>query len=118
MKPIYSCIEHEVLIEDYMTSVLNGVLPLVNDNDRKIEYTEILNAIIEYHNEYGDQYDSGNYYDFLTIIPLQLSIMSSGFLCGISNQDNTLQIQIQKQLIYTKTIQVVENLHKLKTKYE
>ena len=118
MKPIYSCIEHEVLIEDYMTSVLNGVLPLVNDNDRKIEYTEILNAIIEYHNEYGNQYDSGNYYDFLTIIPLQLSIMSSGFLCGISNQDNTLQIQIQKQLIYTKTIQVVENLHKLKIKYE
>lgn len=118
MKPIYSCIEHEVLIEDYMTSVLDGVLHLVNDNERKIEYTEILNAIIEYHNEYGNQYDTGNYYDFLTIIPLQLSIMSSGFLCGISNQDNNLQIQIQKQLIYTKTIQVVENLHKLKINNE
>ena len=118
MKPIYSCLEHEVLIEDYMTSVLNGVLPLVKDNDRKIEYTEILNAIIAYHNEYGEQYNSGNYYDFLTIIPLQFSTMTSGFLCGISNQDNNLQITIQKQLIYTKTIKVVEDLHKLKINNE
>tara|TARA_R100000005_G_C4939187_1_gene164534 strand:+ start:261 stop:617 length:357 start_codon:yes stop_codon:yes gene_type:complete len=118
MKPIYSCIEHEVLIEDYMKSVLDGIIPLVNNQDKEIEYIEILNAIIDYHNEYGEQYNSGNYYDFLTIIPLQLSIMSSGFLCGISNKDNTLQIQIQKQLLYNRTVKVVENLHKIKLKHE
>ena len=113
MKPIYCSIEHEVLIEQYLKEILDGVTPLVNNEIQKLEFIDIVKAIIEYHNTYGEQYNTGNFFDFLTIIPLQLSMLTSGFLCGICNHENEISVMIQKQLVFDHTIKVVDDLRLL-----
>ena len=70
--------------------------------------------IIDYHNEYSKNKDTGNWHDFLMIIPLQMSAMITGLLIGVENKDNAISLRIHRELLGQFSLKVMEDLQKIK----
>ena len=116
MKPIYVNLEHEVLITTYLECVYSSIDEIVSDTEKKKDFFDICNVIIEYHNQYTGLKNYGDFYDFLMIIPVNFSTMVSGFLCGYENQNNATIVRIHRQLLSNFAIKVVEDLKKISPK--
>jgi hypothetical protein len=73
---------------------------------------------MEYHNGYGDTKNSSNWYDWLMIIPVNVSVMTNGYFAGLETKKNAAQIRAYKILLNEKVQEVVTKLEKLHIKYE
>tara|TARA_R100000781_G_scaffold106547_1_gene70594 strand:- start:33 stop:386 length:354 start_codon:yes stop_codon:yes gene_type:complete len=113
MKPIYINQQHEVIIQTYL-DVINDSIKEVTTISKYNDFQDIANIIIEYHNQYSNEKNTGNFYDFLMIIPINFSTMVSGFFCGLENKSNATKVRIHRHLLYNYGIKVIEDLRKLK----
>lgn len=119
MKVVYTSTEHEFIVEPYLDLVHTCIKELTNgDKHRYKEFMEVAYNIIDYHNGYSETHKDGNYYDFLAIIPVNYLVMVTGFLAGYKNDDNKIDVQINKHLITQYSHRVVDDLAKLKTVHE
>ena len=73
-KPIYANTEHEVIISSYILMVKEFVRDVSNDT-RYNNFLEVLDILIEYHNNYGKGVKENNYWDFLMILPINYLLM-------------------------------------------
>ena len=112
-KPIYASMEHEVLIEAYLDAICRNIREVV-EIDKYKDFIDVSNFIIDYHNEYSKNKDTGNWHDFLMIIPLQMSAMITGLLIGVENKDNTISLRIHRELLGQFSLKVMEDLQKIK----
>lgn len=114
MKPIYISHRHEVIINTYLETIFSSIKELVDDKSKYNEFKDIANIIIEYHNNYSAGQHTGNFYDFLLIIPVNFSTMVSGFLCGLEDRENASIIKIHKTLLYEFGLRVINEIQELK----
>ena len=114
-KVIYANNEHEVIMKAYLT-MLKEFIKDVSTKRRWENYLEVLDIIIEYHNNYGKGVNQNNWYDWIMILPINLSVMTNGFFAGIETKRNAAVIRAYKVLLEQMIHEVAEKLYELEPK--
>ena len=96
--PIYSSEEHKSIVEVYIT-MCKQFSQEVATQARYKNYLEVIDLIIEYHNGYGEGLRENNFYNWITIIPINLSVATSGFFAGIETKTNSASIRAYKVVL-------------------
>ena len=97
-KPIYASQQHKVISEAYITMVKEFVRDISNETRYK-NFTDVLDVIIDYHNNYGKTAKGDNYWDWLMILPINVSIMASGYLAAIETKRNEKVVRSYRVLV-------------------
>jgi hypothetical protein len=108
-KPIYANNEHEVIIKAYIVMLQEFSRDVANTR-RWENYLEMMDIIIEYHNKAVRE---NNWYDWIMILPLNLSIMTNGFFAGIETKRNETIIKSYKILLNEMLQDVIDKIEKL-----
>ena len=111
-KPIYANTEHEVIISSYILMVKEFVRDVSNDT-RYNNFLEVLDILIEYHNNYGKGVKENNYWDFLMILPINLSLLTNGFFAAIETKGNSTIVRSYKLLLNEMVQDIVSKIEKL-----
>ena len=115
-KPIYSSEEHKTIIEVYILMCKQ----FVQDNTtqtRNNNYLEVVDCIVEYSNGYGQGIrENGNFYDWLMIIPINLSVATNGFFAGIETKTNAAALRAYKVVLDQLLQETVDRLDLLEPK--
>lgn len=93
--PIYSSEEHKSIVEVYITMCKQFSQEVVTQARYK-NYLDVIDLITEYHNGYGEGLREDNFYNWITIIPINLSVATSGFFAGIETKTNSASIELIK----------------------
>ena len=112
-KVIYANNEHEVIMKAYL-SVLKEFVKDVSTKRRWENYLEVLDIIIEYHNNYGKGVNQNNWYDWIMILPINLSVMTNGFFAGIETKSNATVVRSYKLLLNEMLQDVIDKIENLK----
>lgn len=86
-QPIYANEIHKVVVEDYLTLLTTFVSELTTDSQNSL-YLEAIDTIVDYHNNYDGEVES-----WMMILPLHLSVMTSGLFIGLETDDNRAAIR-------------------------
>ena len=111
-KPIYANNEHEVIIGAYISMIKEFVKDVSNET-RWRNFLEVLDILIEYHNNYGKGVRENNYWDFLMILPINLSLLTNGFLAAIETKRNSTIVRSYKVLLNEMVQDVVSKIEHL-----
>ena len=112
-KPIYSSEEHRTIIEVY-TAMCKQFTQEITTKSRYNNYLEVVDLIIEYSNGYGQGIrENGNFYDWLMIIPINLSVATSGFFAGIETKSNSAIVRAYKVVLDQLLEETVSRLDEL-----
>ena len=111
-KPIYANTEHEVIVGAYILMVKEFVKDLSNET-RWRNFLEVLEIVIEYHNNYGKGVRENNYWDWVMILPINLSILTNGYLAAIETKGNSSIVRSYKVLLNEMVQDVVDKIEKL-----
>ena len=85
----------------------------VSNDTRYNNFLEVLDILIEYHNNYGKGVRENNYWDFLMILPINLSLLTNGFLAAIETKGNAPIVRSYKVLLNEMVQDVVDKIEKL-----
>ena len=111
-KPIYANNEHQVIISSYILMLKEFVRDVSNDT-RWNNYLEVLDVVIDYHNNYGKGVRENNYWDWVMILPINLSILTNGFLAAIETKGNSSIVRAYKVLLNDMVQDVVSKIERL-----
>ena len=115
-KPIYANEQHKSIIEAYLLMCKNFAED-VSSKNRYNNYLEVVDIIIDYSNNYGTGIkENGNFYDWLMVIPINLSVATNGFFAGIETKRNAAVIRAYKVLLEQMIHEVAEKLYELEPK--
>ena len=108
-KAIYSSEQHKSIIEVYVIMCKQFVQE-VTTQARYNNYLEVLDIIVEYSNGYGQGLRENNFYDWIMIIPVNLSVATSGFFAGIETKTNAAVVRAYKIVLDEMLKETVERL--------
>jgi len=108
-KAIYSSEQHKSIIEVYVIMCKQFVQESTTQA-RYNNYLEVLDIIVEYSNGYGQGLRENNFYDWLMIIPINLSVATSGFFAGIETKTNAAVVRAYKIVLDQMLQETVERL--------
>jgi hypothetical protein len=111
-KPIYANTEHEVIVGAYIAMIKEFVKDLSNET-RWRNFLEVLDILIEYHNNYGKGVRENNYWDWVMILPINLSLLTNGYLAAIETKGNSTIVRSYKVLLNDMVQDVVDKIEKL-----
>ena len=111
-KPIYASEEHKNIIETYLT-MCQEFAKDVSTKTKYNNFLDVVETILEYHNNYGKGARENNWYDWLMIIPINLSVATNGFFAGIETKTNTSIIRAYKVVLSEMVFDVVEKIDAL-----
>ena len=111
-KPIYSSEEHKSIVDVYVMMCKQFVQE-VTTQARYQNYLEVLDLIIEYSNGYGDGVRENNFYDWITIIPINVSVATAGFFAGIETKTNAPVVRAYKVVLDQMLQETVGKLDEL-----
>jgi hypothetical protein len=112
IKPIYANQEHEVIISAYILMIKEFVKDVSNET-RWRNYLDVLDILFEYHNNYGKGVRENNYWDWVMILPINLSILTNGYFAAIETKGNSTTVRSYKVLLNEMVQDVVEKIEKL-----
>ena len=116
-KPIYASTEHKHLLEIYINSCKQFAQD-VSTKNKYNNYLEVLETIIDYHNGYGRSVKENNFYDWLMIIPINLSVATNGFFAGIETRTNRATVRAYKGVLEEILIETVKKIDLLEPQNE
>ena len=111
-KPIYANTEHEVIVSSYILMIKEFVRDVANDTRYK-NFLEVLEILYEYHNNYGKGVRENNYWDWVMILPINLSLLTNGFFAAIETKGNAPIVRSYKVLLSEMVQDVVDKIEKL-----
>tara|TARA_R110000787_G_scaffold285756_1_gene402241 strand:- start:1956 stop:2312 length:357 start_codon:yes stop_codon:yes gene_type:complete len=114
-KPIYSSEEHRSIVEVYVR-MCKQFSQEITTQTRYNNYLEVIDLITEYSNGYGEGIRENNFYDWIMILPINISVATSGFFAGIETKSNSAEVRAYKVVLDEMLQQVVEKLDKLEPK--
>ena len=117
LKPIYSSEEHRSIVEVYIT-MCKQFSQEVSTQARYKNYLEVIDLITEYHNGYGEGLRENNFYDWITIIPINLSVATNGFFAGVETKRNRAVIRTYKVVLEEILQETVDKISLLETTNE
>ena len=108
-KPIYSSTEHEAIIETYL-NMCKEFAKDVSSKNRYNNYLDVVETVLEYHNNYGSGSSENNWYDWLMIIPINMSVATNGFFAGIETNKNRAVVRAYKTVLNEMVGEVIDDL--------
>jgi hypothetical protein len=111
-KPIYASAEHQTIIEAYLT-MCKDFAKDVSSKSRYNNYLDVIETILEYHNSYGSGTLENNWYDWLVIVPINVSVATNGFFAGLETNKNRAVIRAYKTVLNEMVGEVVDKIDKL-----
>ena len=112
-KPIYASEEHRTIIDTYMI-MCQEFTKEVSSKSRYNNYLDVVETIVEYHNNYGSGVKENNWYDWLMIIPINMSVATNGFFAGIETNTNRAVVRAYKIILNELIADVVLKIDNLK----
>ena len=112
IEPIYASEEHKQIIETYLTMCTEFAKD-VSSKTRYNNYLDVLDTILEYHNNYGKGVRENNWYDWIMIIPINLSVATNGFFAGIETKGNRTVVNSYKLILEEVVQQVADKIDKI-----
>ena len=116
-KPIYASEEHRTIIETYMI-MCQEFAKEVSTKSRYNNYLDVVDVIIEYHNNYGSGVKENNWYDWLMIIPINMSVATNGFFAGLETNNNRATVRAYKTILNEVICDVVDKIDNLQEQSE
>ena len=113
LNPIYTSENHKTLINLYLSTCKEFCKDIATKSKYN-NYLEVLDTIIEYHNNYGSGVKENNFYDWIMIIPINVSVATNGFFAGVETNKNRAVIRAYKTVLNEMVIDVVDKIDKLK----
>ena len=111
-EPIYANDEHRVILETYIT-MCKEFAKEVSTKSRYENYLEVVEIIIEYHNNYGSGTKEENYWDWLMIIPINLAVATNGFFAGVETRSNAAVVRAYRVVLDELTQDTVNKIDKI-----
>ena len=111
-EPIYANEEHRQAVEKNLL-MCTEFAKEVSTKSRYNNYLEVLEIVLEYHNNYGKGLKENNYWDWLMIIPINLSVMTNGFFAGIETKTNGATVRAYRVLLADMLGELVEKIETL-----
>ena len=111
-KPIFANQEHEVIIGKYTHFMKECIRDLSNDIRWK-NYLDVYDIVIEYHNNYGAGVKENNFWDWVMILPINLSVLTNGYLAAMETKRNAALIRSYKLLLNELLQDTVDKIEKL-----
>ena len=106
-KLIYASAEHKTIIDTYMI-VCQEFAKEVSSKSRYNNYLDVVDIIVEYHNNYGSGVKENNWYDWLMIIPINMSVATNGFFAGLETNSNRATVRAYKTVLNEMICDVVD----------
>ena len=97
-EPIYASEEHRAIIETYLL-MCKEFAKEVSTKAKYNNYLDVVDIILEYHNNYGKGVKENNWYDWLMIIPINLSVATNGFFAGLETKSNSPTLRAYKTVL-------------------
>jgi vacuolar-type H+-ATPase subunit E/Vma4 len=111
-KPIYASEEHKTIIESYIR-MCEEFTKDVSSKARYYNYLDVVETIIEYSNNYGAGNSEKSWYDWLMIIPINMSVATNGFFAGLETNANRATIRAYKTVLNEMVGDVVDKIDNL-----
>ena len=111
-EPIYANDEHRVIIETYIT-MCKEFAKEVSTKSRYNNYLEVVDIILEYSNHYGEGQRENNFWDWLLIIPINLSVATNGFFAGVETRSNAAVVRAYRVVLDELTQDTVNKIDKI-----
>ena len=109
---IYSSQQHKQIIEIYL-EMCKQFAQEIATKTKYNNYLEVLQLIIDYSNGYGTGVRENNFYDWIMIMPINVSVMTSGFFAGIETKGNAAVVRAYKLVLDQMLQEAVDKLDKL-----
>jgi len=117
IEPIYSSQKHKALIDLYI-NMCKEFAKDVSSKTKYDNYLDVLKVILEYHNGYGNGVEENNFYDWLMIIPINLSVATNAFFAGVETKRNRAVIRTYKVVLEEILQETVDKISLLETTNE
>lgn len=117
METIYANNEHKVIAETYVT-MCKEFAKEVSTKNRYNNYLEVIEIILEYHNNYGSGNKENNFWDWLMIIPINLSVATNGFFAGVETKSNAALVRAYRLVLNELVQDTVDKLDKIEVDNE
>ena len=111
-KLIYASEEHKAIIESYLL-VCKEFAKDASSKTKYNLYLDVLEIIYEYHNGYGNGVSENNWYDWLMILPVNVSVATNGFFAGIETNRNRAVIRGYRLVLNELVQDTVDKIEKL-----
>ena len=112
IEPIYANNEHRVIIETYVT-MCKEFAKEVSTKSRYENYLEVVEVIINYHNGYGEGDRENLFWEWLTIIPINLAVATNGFFAGVETKSNAAVVRAYRLVLDELTQNTVDKIDKI-----
>ena len=112
IEPIYANNEHRVIIETYIT-MCKEFAKEVSTKNRYNNYLEVVEIILEYHNGYGEGERENLFWEWLTIIPINLAVATNGFFAGVETRSNAAVVKAYRNVLDELTQDTVNKIDKI-----
>ena len=97
-KTIYANEKHKQAIETYLL-MCKEFAKETSTKVRYQNYLEVLDLILEYHNSYGAGTKEHNFFDWLMIIPINVSVATNGYFAALETKSNTAILRAYKVVL-------------------
>ena len=114
---IYANNEHKVIVETFIT-MCKEFAKEVSTKNRYENYLEVVEIIIEYHNNYGAGSKEDNFWDWLMIIPINLSVATNGFFAGVETKSNAALVRAYRLVLNELVQDTVDKIDKIEVENE
>jgi len=111
-EPIYANDEHRVIVDTYIT-MCKEFAKEVSTKSRYNNYLEVVEIITEYHNNYGAGTKEENFWDWLMIIPINLSVATNGFFAGVETRSNSAVVRAYRVVLDELVQDTVNKIDKI-----
>ena len=63
------------------------------------EFAEVISLILDYHNSYGSGTKEHNFFDWLMIIPINVSVATNGYFAALETKSNAAILRAYKVVL-------------------
>jgi hypothetical protein len=95
---IYANEKHKQAIETYLLMCKEFVKE-TSTKAKYQNYLEVIDLILEYHNSYGIGTKEHNFFDWLMIIPINVSVATNGYFAALETKRNRAIIRAYKVVL-------------------
>ena len=77
-------------------------------------YLEVIDLVLEYHNNYGSGVKENNFWDWLMIIPINVSVATNGYFAALETKSNSAIIRAYKVVLDEMLQETVNSIDEIK----
>ena len=110
---IYANDNHKQAIETYLLMCKEFVKE-TSTKTKYNNYLEVIDLVLEYHNNYGSGVKENNFWDWLMIIPINVSVATNGYFAALETKSNSAVIRAYKVVLDEMLQETVNSIDEIK----